>query len=73
MKSIFLLATAGLFCSLSSCSLVGSALKLPASLLQSVGRTVGVSGLTDEAPDPVEETEAIENSKMPEENPLTSE
>lgn len=53
MKIASYACAALLICSLSSCSLIGSLLRIPASLLQSVGRTVGVGGLTDEAPSPI--------------------
>jgi len=60
IKSIGLIASAIFLTSLSSCSLLGSVLKLPASVLRTVGRTVGVSGLTDEAPAPIDESTTIE-------------
>ena len=59
MKSIRLILAALIISSLTSCSLISSILKIPGSLLKSVGRTVGV-GLTDEAPSPIEESPIIE-------------
>jgi hypothetical protein len=40
-------------CLLPSCGLVKGVLKLPGNVLKTVGRTVGVSNLTDAAPQPV--------------------
>ncbi|NWK57520.1 hypothetical protein HW115_18020 [Verrucomicrobiaceae bacterium N1E253] len=59
MKTLRLFTAAALLCTLPSCSLIGSILKLPASLMRSIGRTAGVSSLTDEAPSPVVESPAI--------------
>ena len=42
---------------LPSCGLINSALRIPGSLLQSVGRTVGVSSLTDVPAEPVTDAE----------------
>lgn len=35
-----------------SCGLIGSILKIPGSILKTAGRTVGVSRLTDDKPQP---------------------
>jgi len=59
MKSIRLIIAALAISSLSSCALIGSILKIPGSILKTVGRTVGL-GLTDEAPSPIEESPIIE-------------
>lgn len=61
MKAIRLILIAFCFILLPSCQLLGSLLKVPASLLQAVGRTAGIS-LTDEAPQPVKEGE-VENTE----------
>ena len=53
MKAIRLISAALFLSLLSSCALIQSVLKIPVSVLKTVGRTVGVSGLTDEASDPV--------------------
>lgn len=57
LRSSFITASLTLLL-LPSCSLLGSALKIPASVAQTLGRTVGVSGLTDEAPQPEPLTES---------------
>ena len=59
MKPIRLILIALLLSSLSSCGLIGSILKIPASLLKSVGRTVGL-GLTDESAAPIKSSPVIE-------------
>jgi|GEM_PF-2953890 len=59
MKSIHLILAALIISSLTSCSLIGSILKIPGGILKTVGRTVGL-GLTDEAPSPIEESPIIE-------------
>ena len=66
MKAIRLILIAFCFSLLPSCSLLGSLLKVPASLLKAVSRTAGI-GLTDDAPQPVtlestETTESIEEA-----------
>ncbi len=53
MKTIRLISVAFFLSLLSSCSLIQSILKVPGGVLKSVGRTAGMSFLTDEAPDPV--------------------
>ncbi len=53
MKAIRLISAALFLSLLSSCALIESILKIPVSVLKTVGRTAGVSGLTDEASDPV--------------------
>ena len=63
MKSICLITAAIFLTSMSSCSLLGSILKIPTGLLQAVGRTAGISGLTDEAASPIEESPLIEVPK----------
>ncbi len=60
MKSIRLIIAAFIMASLTSGSLIGSLLKIPSSLLKSVGRTAGM-GLTDEAPSPIEESPVVES------------
>lgn len=55
IKPLCFIAAAICLTTLSSCSLLGSILKIPTSVLSTVGRTVGVSGLTDEAPDPIKD------------------
>ena len=60
MKPIRLILIAVLLSSLSSCGLIGSILKIPASLIKSVGRAVGVGGLTDESADPIKTSPVIE-------------
>ncbi|BDS07706.1 hypothetical protein NT6N_27460 [Oceaniferula spumae] len=52
MRTICLLSSAVMLSLLPSCALVGSLLKIPGSILKTAGRTVGVSNLTDEAPQP---------------------
>lgn len=52
MKAIRLILIAFCFTLLPSCQLLGSLLKIPASILQTAGRTVGF-GLTDDAPQPI--------------------
>ncbi len=52
MKAIRLILIALCFSLLPSCSLLSSILKVPASILQAVGRTAGI-GLTDDAPQPI--------------------
>jgi len=61
MKSTRLIVISLLLCSLSSCSLIGSALKLPGQILQPIGRTIGL-GLTDEAPQPYDDSSLLEES-----------
>lgn len=53
MKAIRLISAAFFFSLLSSCGLIQSIVKIPVGVLKAVGRTAGVSRLTDEAPDPV--------------------
>lgn len=50
---------------LPSCALVQSVLKIPASILKTAGRTVGVSRLTDEAPKPVTEHQEMPVANKP--------
>ncbi|MBK1831294.1 hypothetical protein JIN77_11185 [Verrucomicrobiaceae bacterium R5-34] len=57
MRSISLLFVAALLALTPSCSLLSSLLKIPASAVQMATRTVGLSGLTDEAPQPEEDAE----------------
>ena len=55
MKSLVLILSCLCVCSLSSCSLIGGILKIPGSILKTLGRTVtsiGPSGLTDDTPQP---------------------
>ncbi|MEJ6573277.1 MAG: hypothetical protein QNL01_00465 [Akkermansiaceae bacterium] len=71
MKSIRLILIACCFSLLSSCSLLTSLLKVPASLLKAVGRTAGI-GLTDDAPEPVKEggnTDTIESAAQKRQTP----
>lgn len=58
MKAIRLVTVAFFLSMLSSCGLLQSVLKVPTGILRAAGRTVGVSSLTDEAPDPVTEEDA---------------
>ncbi|MBT8038478.1 MAG: hypothetical protein KJO21_13155 [Verrucomicrobiae bacterium] len=53
MKTIRLLSAAFFLSLLSSCGLIQSVLKIPVGVLKTVGRTVGVSQLTHDAPEPV--------------------
>ncbi|MCP5537636.1 MAG: hypothetical protein H7A51_15560 [Akkermansiaceae bacterium] len=57
MKATRIIVVAFCLGLLSSCGLVNSLLKIPVGLLRAVGRTAGVSGLTDDAPQPVTEGE----------------
>lgn len=57
MKMTRFLIAAFALSSLSSCGLIGSVLKIPASILKTAGRTVGVSGLTDAPAQPVTDEE----------------
>ena len=64
MKFFSFIATALFLTFVSSCSLLNSAMKLPtsamqlpASVMQTLGRTAGVVRLTDEAPDPIFESD----------------
>ena len=66
MKIIRLLTVAFCLCLLPSCSLLGSLLKIPVSVLKTVGRTAGLSRLSDEKAQPIED-EAIENATQKEE------
>jgi len=59
MKSTRLIVISLLLCSLSSCSLLGTVLKLPGQILKPVGRTIGL-GLTDEAPQPYDDSSLLE-------------
>ena len=63
MKIIRLLLIASCFALLPSCSVLGSLLKIPTSILKTAGRTVGF-GLTDDAAQPVteESSETIEKA-----------
>ena len=64
MKSvqvIRILSVAFCLCLLPSCGLVNSILKIPGSIVKTAGRTVGLSGLTDDAPQPVERKAAGES------------
>ncbi|MBT8044400.1 MAG: hypothetical protein KJO79_05560 [Verrucomicrobiae bacterium] len=58
-RIIRLIAVAFCLCLLPSCALLGSLLKIPASILQTAGRTVGL-GLTDDAPQPYQDDAAID-------------
>lgn len=64
MKTIRLIIIALCFGLLPSCALIGSILKIPVSLIKSVGRTAGIGNLTDDAPQPVNEeaTKTIEEA-----------
>ncbi len=55
MKAIRLITVAFCLSLLSSCALIGSILKIPVSILSTVGRTVGVVHLTDDKAQPVED------------------
>lgn len=48
---------------LSSCGLINSALKIPASILRTAGRTVGVSNLSDVPAAPVNESQTEEDAE----------
>ncbi len=63
IKPLCFIAAATCLTTLSSCSLLGSLLKIPTSVLSTVGRTVGVSGLTDEAPNPIKDPMPNESSE----------
>ena len=56
MKSINLITAAIVLSTLSSCSLLGSILQFPGSLMETVGRTAGLNALTNDAPEPTDET-----------------
>lgn len=58
-RSISLILTAAMLSVIPSCGLLNSAVQLPTSLLQSVGRTAGI-GLTDTKPQPVQSEEIKE-------------
>ena len=63
---IRILSVAFCLCLLPSCSLVSSILKIPGSIVKTAGRTVGLSNLTDDAPQPVEREiagESVESVK----------
>ena len=49
-RLIVLLFCVGL---LPSCKLIGSIVKIPVDVVKSVGKTAGITNLTDEAPQPV--------------------
>jgi hypothetical protein len=54
VQVIRILSVTFFLCLLPSCTLIGSILKIPVGILKTVGRTAGVSSLTDNAPQPVE-------------------
>jgi len=54
VQVIRILSVAFCLCLLPSCTLIGSLLKIPVGILKTIGRTAGVSSLTDNAPQPVE-------------------
>ena len=54
VQVIRILFVAFCLCLLSSCGLVNSILKIPGSIVKTATRTVGLSNLTDDAPQPVE-------------------
>ena len=51
-RSLALIFVACMLGMMSSCGLINSALKVPAGLLKSVGRTAGINSLTDDKPQP---------------------
>lgn len=61
-RSISLLLAAASLSMISSCGLINSALKVPAGLLKSVGRTAGI-GLTDDKPQPIHDEEIQQAEK----------
>ena len=54
VQVIRILSVVFCLCLLPSCGLVNSILKIPGSIVKTAGRTVGMSRLTDDAPQPVE-------------------
>lgn len=52
MRSICLLITAAMLALTPSCTLLGSILKIPASIVKMATRTVGLTRLSDEAAQP---------------------
>ena len=53
IKAIHIIAVAISLCLLPSCKLIGSVAKIPVGIVKSVGRTVGISNLTDHPSEPV--------------------
>lgn len=51
-RSICLILSAAVLAGIPSCGLIRSVLKIPVGIVKTAGRTVGLSNLTDDKPQP---------------------